>query len=200
MKNQAIPMNLRFFGEEAASDGSQTVTEGAAATGQADPAAGVDGKGSDAGIPADPATPAPLTAEAVQELIITALANHTQAAEDAKTEAEKLAKMSKEEQEAYQFQKDKDAIAAERAEIAQAQLRIEAHSILAEKGLPPTLLDNLNYKDAETCKKSIDAIETVIRQTAEGIVNERLKGTVPKAPVTPPGMDKAQISGIFGNV
>ena len=60
----------------------------------------------------------------------------------------------------------------------------EAKNTLAEKNLPVSLAEVLNYTDADSCSKSISAVEKAFQQAVEEAVNERLKGGKPpkKAP------------------
>ena len=60
----------------------------------------------------------------------------------------------------------------------------ESKNTLAEKKLPVGLAEVLNYTDADSCNKSITAVEKAFQQAVEAAVNERLKGGKPpkKAP------------------
>ena len=70
------------------------------------------------------------------------------------------------------------------AAITRKELMAEAKNTLAEKKLPVGLAEVLNYADADSCNKSITAVEKVFQQAVEVAVNERLKGGKPpkKAP------------------
>ena len=85
--------------------------------------------------------------------------------EEAKTEAEKLAKMNAEQKAKYA---EKD--------ITTRELRATAFETLAEKNLPKELVDILNYSDAEQCNKSIEAVEKAFQTAVERAVNEKLRG------------------------
>lgn len=68
--------------------------------------------------------------------------------------------------------------------ITRKELMAEAKNTLAEKKLPVSLAEVLNYADADTCNDSISAVEKAFQEAVEAAVNERLKGGTPpkKAP------------------
>lgn len=100
------------------------------------------------------------------------------------SEAEKLAKMTKDERDKYKLQKRiKDLEAREKA-IAKKELQATAKNALAEKELPLELAELLDYTDAEACNQSIEALDQAFRNAVAAAVKERLKGAEPikKAP------------------
>lgn len=99
--------------------------------------------------------------------------------DEAKTEAEKLAKMNAEQKAEYERKKREEELNRREAEITRRELRATALETLAEKGLPKQLADILVYTDAGSCKKSIENVEKVFRDAVEQAVNERLKGGKP---------------------
>lgn len=106
---------------------------------------------------------------------------------DAKaSEAEKLAKMNKEEKAQYLHQKREKELADKEAAITRRELTAEAKVSLADKGLPVELAEVLNYTDADACKASIEAVEAAFQKAVEKSVEDRLKGGKPpkKAPET----------------
>lgn len=105
--------------------------------------------------------------------------------DDKVSEAEKLAKMTKEEKAQYMQQKKEKDIQVREAAITKRELTAEAKSTLADKGLPVGLSDALTYTDADTCKKSIEAVEKAFQQAVEKAVEEKLKGGQP--PKNPQG-------------
>lgn len=98
---------------------------------------------------------------------------------DAKTEAEKLAKMNADQKAEYEKQKREEELAKREGDITRRELRATALEQLAEKGLPKTLADILVYTDADTTNKSLEAVEKSFREAVEAGVNERLKGNPP---------------------
>lgn len=124
----------------------------------------------------------------VQKGIDTALAKAQEKwqalTDDKLSEAEKLAKMTKEEKAQYLAQKQEKALAAREADITKRELMAEAKNTLAEKKLPVGLAEVLNYADAESCSKSIEAVEKAFQEAVQAAVEEKLKGGTPpkKAP------------------
>lgn len=105
-------------------------------------------------------------------------------ADERVSEAEKLAKMTKDERDKYNMQKRiKDLEAREKA-IAKKELQATAKNALAEKELPLELAELLDYTDAEACNQSIEALDQAFRNAVAAAVKERLKGAEPikKAP------------------
>lgn len=104
--------------------------------------------------------------------------------EEQKTEAEKLANMSEKEKKAYQEKKRIEDLDAREAEITKRELAAQAKIQLADKGIPTELAEILNFKDAESCKKSIEIVEKAFQQAVAKAVDEKIKGGKPmkKAP------------------
>lgn len=103
---------------------------------------------------------------------------------DKASEAEKLAKMNKEEKAQYLYQKKEKELSDKEAAITRRELTAEAKVSLADKGLPVELAEVLNYTDADACKASIEAVEAAFQKAVEKSVEDRLKGGKPpkKAP------------------
>lgn len=99
--------------------------------------------------------------------------------ENAKTEAEKLAKMNAEQKADYERQQQELKLAEREAGITRRELRATALETLAEKGLPKQLAEILVFTDAETTSASLDAVEKAFRESVEAGVNERLRGGNP---------------------
>lgn len=124
----------------------------------------------------------------VQKGIDTALAKAQEKwqalTDDKLSEAEKLAKMTKEEKAQYLAQKQEKALAAREADITKRELMAEAKNTLAEKKLPVGLAEVLDYTDAESCSKSIESVEKAFQEAVQAAVEEKLKGGTPpkKAP------------------
>ena len=104
--------------------------------------------------------------------------------DDKLSEAEKLAKMNKEEKAQYLQQKREKELTEKEAAITRRELMAEAKNTLAEKKLPAGLAEVLNYADADSCSKSIEAVEKAFQEAVQAGVEERLKGGKPpkKAP------------------
>lgn len=104
--------------------------------------------------------------------------------DDKVSEAEKLAKMSKEEKSQYLFTKKENDLNKREKEIQKRELMAEARNTLSEKKLPQALADMLDYTDAESCNRSIQAMEAAFQGAVQAAVEEKLKGRAPikKAP------------------
>ena len=100
-------------------------------------------------------------------------------ADDKLSEAEKLAKMTKEEKAQYMQQKREKELTDREAAITRKELMAEAKNTLASDGLPQELAEVLNYSDADTCKKSMEKVKEVFQRAVETEVEEKLKGGKP---------------------
>lgn len=135
----------------------------------------------------------------VQQAINTALNNqkikYEALMDDKLSEAEKLAKMTKEEKADYLHKKYEKELADREAAITKRELEAEAKNTLAEKNLPVELAEVLNYTEAEACKKSIEVVEKAFQKALESAVEERLKGGKPpkKAPTEDNGANSASM-------
>lgn len=99
----------------------------------------------------------------------------------AKTEAERLAKMTAEQKAEHERKQKENELADREAKLAYRELKAEAQTQLSEKGLPAGLIAGVNMTNADECKKSIEAIEAAFRAAVQEGVEERLKGkTQPK--------------------
>lgn len=99
--------------------------------------------------------------------------------EEAKTEAEKLAKMNADQKAAYDAQKRDAELAKREAEISKRELTATAKETLAEKRLPLELASVLDYTNADACAASIDAVEAAFKKAVEETVESRLVGNNP---------------------
>lgn len=98
---------------------------------------------------------------------------------DQLTEAQRLASMNEDEKREYLDQKRERELADREAAITKRELEAEAKNTLADRGLPATFAALLDYKDADTVKKGIEALEKEWAPAIENTVNERLKGGKP---------------------
>lgn len=108
-------------------------------------------------------------------------------ADDKLSEAEKLAKMTKEEKAQYMQQKREKELTDREAAITRKELMAEAKNTLASDGLPQEPAEVLDYSDADTCKKSMEKVKEVFQRAVETAVEEKLKGGKP--PKKAPGGD-----------
>lgn len=99
---------------------------------------------------------------------------------EARTEAEKLAKMTLEQKAQHERdQRDKE-LAEREAALTRRELRAEAAAARSEKGLPIKLLESVNLSNADTTKSSLEAVEKAFRAAVQAGVDDRLKSTTPK--------------------
>jgi hypothetical protein len=96
--------------------------------------------------------------------------------ENAKTEAEKLAKMNAQQKAEYESKQREEALAKREAELNKRELIATAKSTLVEKGLDASLVDLLDYSSAENCNKSISKIEETFGAALNKAVAEKVKG------------------------
>lgn len=112
----------------------------------------------------------------IQERVAREQAKWEKKVQDERTEAEKLAKMNADQKAEYEKQKREDELAKREKDITTRELRATAYETLAEKNLPKELVDILNYESAETCNKSIEAVEKAFQSAVEKAVNDKLRG------------------------
>ena len=139
----------------------------------------------------------------VQKALGTAKEKWSALTDEKLSEAEKLSKMNKEEKAEYLRQKqEKDLLDRETA-ITRRELMAEAKNTLAEKKLPAGLAEVLNYTDADSCNKSIAAVEKAFQEAVQEAVEEKLKGGKP--PKKAPSQEEADLAkqveaAMMGNV
>ena len=195
MCNCKVPMRLQIFAEgDGAGAGEGSNGGGSGTGGEGEPGAGtgtmsfddfLKGEGNQAEFD-----------RRMQKAIDTAVSNAQQKwqalTDDRLSEAEKLAKMNKEEKAAYMQQKKEKELIDRETEITRKELMAEAKNTLAEKKLPVGLADVLNYADADSCSKSISAVEKAFQEAVETAVQDRLKGGKPpkKAPENNDDLEK----------
>ena len=105
--------------------------------------------------------------------------------EEGLSEAEKLAKMTKEEKAQYEFNKKVADLEAKEKEFNTRELKQSALEILTDKGFnieqSKLIATVLNYDDADKCKQSIEALEKVINKAVEIHFNAKEKTkTIPR--------------------
>ena len=118
----------------------------------------------------------------VQKAINTAKTNWEELMNSEKSEAEKLAKMNKEQKLEYQTQKEKADKEKALAELNAYKLKEQATKIASEKGLDISLLTFFNFETvkAEEINSKIEEVSNAFNKAVEKAVNERLKEDTPK--------------------
>ncbi len=203
MKNKTLPLNLQYFAKS--TDDGTGADDGNGGGVDVDGAGADDGQddGKDGNEPTfDDLLKGGHQAEfdrRVQKAIDTALTKQKTKYEalmnDKLSEAEKLAKMNKEEKQEYMQKKHEKELEEREANITKRELMAEAKNTLSEKGLPVSLAEVLNYADAETCNKSIEAVEKAFQDAVSAAVEEKLKGGNP--PKKADGKENTQLDEIL---
>ena len=99
----------------------------------------------------------------------------------ARSEGEKLAKMSADEREKAKFETDKKEFESERAKYEAERLEFEAVKQLSENKLPVSFAKMCTGKSAEETKANIETFKTAWGEALQSAVNDRMRGTTPKA-------------------
>lgn len=188
-----VPMNLQLF--EEGGDGAGADGGNGGGSGDGEGAGGEGGAGSDTPPSFDDflktggnqAEFDRRVQKAVNTAVTKAQEKWQALADDKLSEAEKLAKMTKEEKAQYMQQKREKELADREAAITRKELMAEAKNTLASDGLPQELAEVLDYSDADTCKKSMEKVKEVFQRAVETAVEEKLKGGKP--PKKAPGGD-----------
>ena len=188
-----VPMNLQLFAE--GGDGAGADGGNGGGSGEGEGAGGEGGAGSDTPPSFDDflktggnqAEFDRRVQKAVNTAVTKAQEKWQALADDKLSEAEKLAKMTKEEKAQYMQQKKEKELTDREAAITRKELMAEAKNTLASDGLPQELAEVLDYSDADTCKKSMEKVKEVFQRAVETAVEEKLKGGKP--PKKAPGGD-----------
>lgn len=186
-----LPLNLQFFAEDSGSDGAAgssdngdgegTASEGGDGDGDEDVSSGdnEDKKKTFDEILTDVTYQAEFDRR-VQKAINTAIKKQKQewqsSLDDKLTEAEKLAKMTKEQKAEYMAQKKEKELNEREAELNRKELKAEAKITLAEKKLPAGLSELLDYSSADNCNKSIEALDKAFKEAVDAAVQDKIKG------------------------
>lgn len=186
-----VPMNLQLFAE----GGDGAGADGGNGGGSGESAGGEGGAGGDTPPSFDDflktggnqAEFDRRVQKAVNTAVTKAQEKWQALADDKLSEAEKLAKMTKEEKAQYMQQKREKELTDREAAITRKELMAEAKNNLASDGLPQELAEVLDYSDADTCKKSTEKVKEVFQRAVETAVEEKLKGGKP--PKKAPGGD-----------
>ena len=188
-----VPMNLQLFAE--GGDGAGADGGNGGGSGEDEGAGGEGGAGSDTPPSFDDflktggnqAEFDRRVQKAVNTAVTKAQEKWQALADDKLSEAEKLAKMTKEEKAQYMQQKREKELTDREAAITRKELMAEAKNTLASDGLPQELAEVVDYSDADTCKKSMEKVKEVFQRAVETAVEEKLKGGKP--PKKAPGGD-----------
>ena len=94
------------------------------------------------------------------------------------TEAEKLAKMTAQEKAEYEFNKKVEEFNKKQKEFEVAQLKVQGNAMLQELGYNADQIEALgnfiNFENADTTKSSIEALDKIIKETVDQMVNAKI--------------------------
>lgn len=119
------------------------------------------------------------TQEDIDRIISRTIARERKKAEEEKTEAEKLAKMSAEEKAKHEFEKEKAKFEEERQAYLKEKLELQVTKELASKNLPTEFSKYLVAGDADKSLENIKEFESLFNNALEKHINEKLKGKTP---------------------
>ncbi len=122
-------------------------------------------------------------------------AEQVTAIEQAKSEGERLAKLTKDERAREEEAKRIVELEKREQDIAEREMKLATQSLLADEGLPQEFLDHVLAPTAEEVKAKITALRTVFDSEVEKRVNERLVQSAPRRGTTT-GITKEQIMAI----
>lgn len=103
--------------------------------------------------------------------------------DDKLTEAEKLAKMTKEEKAEYRAKKAEEELEELKKMNARTELAKTARKMLADENIniPDELLGNLVADDADGTKTAVESFAKMYKAAVQAAVKEAIKGKPPKA-------------------
>ncbi|MBF0699673.1 DUF4355 domain-containing protein [Streptococcus danieliae] len=118
------------------------------------------------------------------------------ALEEARTEGERLARLSKDQRAKEEQEKREQAIQERENAIALKELRLETRDLLATEGLPSEFLDIVLAPTAEEVTSNIEALRKVFDEEVEKKVNARLVQKTARTGNSSSGMSKSEIMAI----
>lgn len=122
-------------------------------------------------------------------------AEQATALEQAKSEGERLAKLTKDERAREEEAKRIAELEKRERVIAEREMKLATQSLLADEGLPQEFLEHVLAPTAEEVKAKITALRDVFDSEVEKRVNERLVQSAPRRGTTT-GITKEQIMAI----
>ncbi len=122
------------------------------------------------------------TQKAIQAAMSNAKAKWEALADDKVSEAEKLAKMTKEEKAEYRARKLEKELNDMKKQNALSEMAKTARKMLSEEeiSIPDELLSHLVSEEAEDTKASVEAFVKLYKKAVEDGVKEAVKGRTPK--------------------
>ena len=95
-------------------------------------------------------------------------------------EAERIKKLTPEEQAKEEQEKKDTEIASLRQQLLQKDLRENAVKALEKDGFPVGLADMLDYSSKERMEETLSSVTTAFKASIESAVNEKLRGKTPE--------------------
>lgn len=92
------------------------------------------------------------------------------------SEAEKLAKMTKDERDRYQFKKDQESFAAEKAKFEKEKLIVATGNELNGMNIDSSLAELIVGNDADETKKRLETFTKAFNGAVEKAIDSKLKG------------------------
>lgn len=102
------------------------------------------------------------------------------AVQEARAEAERMAKMTAEERAQAEREKRESELTRREADISRREMRAQAMATLVSEQLPPELAELINYADANSYAASLETMKKVWNQAVQEGVEARMKGATPK--------------------
>lgn len=99
--------------------------------------------------------------------------------DDKLSEADRLAKMTKDEKTQYLQQKREKELSDREAAVTRKELKAEAKNTLAADSLPIELAEILDYSSADSCKTSMETVKKAFQNAVQSAVESKLKGDKP---------------------
>lgn len=118
------------------------------------------------------------------------------ALEEAKSEGERLAKLTKDQRLKEEQDKRLKELETREQELAMKELKIEARSLLSEEGLPTEFLEMVMGDTAEVVKTNISNLRSVFDAAVEKRVDERLTQSKVRTGLSSGAMSKADILAV----
>lgn len=123
-------------------------------------------------------------------------AEQAEAIEKAKSEGERLAKLTKDERAKEEEAKRIQAIEERERALAIKEMRVATQTLLSEEGLPGEFNDFVIDETAEATKEKIGTLRQIFDKAVEARVDERLTQKAPRKGTGPVSMTKAEIMAI----
>lgn len=123
-------------------------------------------------------------------------AEQAEAIEKAKSEGERLAKLTKDERAKEEEAKRIQAIEERERALAIKEMRVATQTLLSEEGLPGEFIDFVIDETAEATKEKIGTLRAIFDKAVETRVDERLTQKAPRKGTGPVSMTKAEIMAI----